>query len=93
MRGKALGRNILLQTRQAGFGISAAKNPCAEASPISRLSRFGFHALNIFPLGQKSLANAAGTPDSRKHRFAAALEEHCLDNPHALHATGTTSNS
>jgi hypothetical protein len=46
-----------------------------------------------FSLGQKSQANAAGTIDTQKHGLAAALEEHCLDNRQALHATGTTKHS
>jgi hypothetical protein len=62
--------------------------PCAQTSPISRLSRFGFHALEIFSLGLTSLANAAGTADTTNPRLAAALEEHFLNNRHALHATG-----
>ena len=63
------------------------RDPCAETIQTSRLRRFGFHALNIFPLGQKSLANADGTADSKTHRFGAALEEYCLENRQALHAT------
>jgi hypothetical protein len=39
------------------------------------------------------LANAAGTSDTTNHGFAATLEEHCLDNRHALHATGPTRHS
>ena len=57
--------------------------PCAETSPISRLSRFGFHALKVFSLGQKSLANAAETADTQKHGLAAALEGQCLEKRHA----------
>jgi hypothetical protein len=50
--------------------------------------------LKTFSLGQKSLANAAGTADPKSHRFEAAREELCLDNRHALlHATGTTGHS
>jgi hypothetical protein len=56
-------------------------------------SGFGFHALKIFSLGQKSSANAAGTADPKNRGVAAAREEHCLDNGHALHATGTTRHS
>jgi hypothetical protein len=69
------------------------QGPCLETSPISRLSRFGFHALKKFSLRQNSLANAAGTSDTTNHGLAAALQEHCLDNHHALHATGTTRHS
>jgi hypothetical protein len=85
-------RYITLQKRQVSFGISGAR-PCVETNPISRLSRFGFHALNIFSLRQKSLPNAAGIADPTNHRPAAAREEHCRDNRHALHATGTTRDS
>jgi hypothetical protein len=49
--------------------------------------------VKILSLGPKSLANAAGTADPKTHRLAAALEEHCLDNRHALHATGTPRHS
>jgi hypothetical protein len=53
-----------------------------------------FSCLEIWSLSlslrQKSQAKAAGTIDTRKHGLAAALEEHCLDNRQALHATGTT---
>jgi hypothetical protein len=59
VRGKELGRDIPLQR------VGAA-TLCAETSPISRLSRFGFHALNIFSLGQKSLPNAAGIAAPKK---------------------------
>jgi hypothetical protein len=47
----------------------------------------------MLSLGQKSQANAAGATDTKKHGLAAALEEHCLDNRHALHATGTAKHS
>jgi hypothetical protein len=92
VRGKELGRDIPLQTRQVGFGISAAR-PVLKPAQIASLSRFGFHALTIFSLGQNSLANAAGTSDTTNYGFVAALEEHCLDSRHALHATGTTRHS
>jgi hypothetical protein len=49
---------------------------------MSHLSRFGFHALNIFSLGQKSLPNAAGIADPTNHRPAAAREEHCRLGTH-----------
>jgi hypothetical protein len=86
LRGKESGRDIPLQTRQVSFGISAAR-PCAETSPISRLSRFGFHDWIIFSLGQKSLPNAAGIADPINHGPASARVEHCRDNRHAPHAT------
>jgi hypothetical protein len=72
-------------------------NKCREALVLKpaklRLGRFGSHALKIFSLGQKSLASAAGIADPKTHRLTAAREEHCLDNRHALHATGTTRHS
>jgi hypothetical protein len=55
----------------------------ALTPPKSLNGRFGFHAL----------ANAAGTSDTTNHGLAAALEEHCLDNRHALHATGSTNHA
>jgi hypothetical protein len=67
--------------------------PCDETSPISRLSRFGVHGLQIFSLGQQSLANATGNFDQKNNGLADALEEHRLDSHHALHATGTTRHS
>jgi hypothetical protein len=87
-----LGRGIRIQTRQVGFGISAV-NPLCSNQPNLNLGRFGSHALKIFSLGQKSLARAAGTADPKAQRLAAALEEHCLDNRHALRATGSTRHS
>jgi hypothetical protein len=57
------------------------------------VSRVGFHAFEIFSLGLTSLANGAGTADTTTYRLAAALEEHCLANRHAVHATGTTRHS
>jgi hypothetical protein len=87
-----LGRGIRIQTRQVGFGISAVEPVCSN-QPHLNLGRFGSHALKIFSLGQKSLASVAGTADPKTHRLAAAREEHCLDNRHALHATGTTRHS
>jgi hypothetical protein len=62
------------------------RSPYPETSPISRLSRFGFHALKIFSPGQNSFANAAGISDTTNLGLAAGMEEHCLDKPHALHA-------
>jgi hypothetical protein len=47
----------------------------------------------MLSLGQNSLANSAGSTDTKKHGLAAALEEHCLDNRHALHAAATTKHS
>jgi hypothetical protein len=91
VRGKE-GRDIPHQTRMVGFGISAGKSFVMK-TPISRLSRSVCHAFKILSLGPKSLANAAGTADPKTHRLAAAREEHCLDNRHALHATGTPRHS
>jgi hypothetical protein len=61
---KELGRDIPFLTRQLALA-EVLRIPCAETSPISRLSRFGFHALKVFSLGQKYLANAAGTADPK----------------------------
>jgi hypothetical protein len=61
---KELGRDIPFLTRQLALA-EVLRIPCAQTSPISRLSRVGFHAL-IFSLGQKYLANAAGTADPKR---------------------------
>jgi hypothetical protein len=90
---KDLGRGIRIQTRQVGFGISAVKPLCSNQPNLTSGSVWFSCLENLLSLGQKSLASAAGTADPKTHRLAAAREEHCIDNRHALHATGTTRHS
>jgi hypothetical protein len=75
VKGKDLGRDILLQTRQASFGRSAAKPACRNQPNLTSESVRSSRLDNLLSR-QKALANAAGTADPKTHRLAAAREEH-----------------
>ena len=93
MATKDLGRGIRIQAKQVGFGISAVK-PLRSNQPKPTSGSVWLACLeNLLSPDRKYFASAAGTADPKTHRLAAAREEHCLDNRHALHATGTTRHS